>query len=431
MLNYFKQKLSALPLLQSRWLTPPDADDMPHRQAHLDWLRIILFGLLIIHHLGMFYTANWGWHAKSQYRSEWLESVLLIVEPWRMPAIWLISGIAIRYVLAKVSVVRFVTMRSLRLLLPLLFGVLVIVPPQLYVEMTAKGEITLTYWQFLHEFFQTDSKIFANYPHGIWPHIDVNHLWYLRSLWFYSLSLLCILPLLNSQFIAKFTNWLALKHGALSLAFIILPVLLIQLFWESSNVRYPIGFTFLLLGYVLGWHQNAWHKIRSGIHYLLPTFLIVITLLVVGYNLIWLDVMKGSEASTTQKFIVMLVYSSARVIGVLTLLSLGIRFLHYKGKSLTYLSEAVYPFYILHQSIILVVGYQLTQHNLSAPLEATLLALLTVLLCTAFLEVIRRVDMLRPLFGLKMTSHYSLTIKRLGYSAGTLLTLPIAIELLI
>lgn len=140
--------------------SPPDSHSMPLRRHDLDWLRIALFGLLIIHHIGMFYVANWGWHAKSQYRSEWLESVLLVVEPWRMPAIWLISGIAIRFLMAKIDVWRFTSLRSLRLLLPLLFGILVVVPPQLFVEMSAKGEISMNYWAFLHAFFQPNHAIF-------------------------------------------------------------------------------------------------------------------------------------------------------------------------------------------------------------------------------------------------------------------------------
>ncbi len=74
---------------------------------------------------------NWGWHAKSNYQSQLLENLMLLIEPWRMPVLWLISGIAIRFIIAKVSIWRFITMRSFRLLLPLLFGILLVVPPQL------------------------------------------------------------------------------------------------------------------------------------------------------------------------------------------------------------------------------------------------------------------------------------------------------------
>ncbi|MGH8050651.1 MAG: acyltransferase family protein, partial [Arenimonas sp.] len=111
------------------------------RRYDLDWLRILAFGLLIFYHIGMLYVANWGFHYKSQYLSQPLEGLMLLVNPWRMSLLWIISGISIRFVLQKVSAYRFVTTRSLRLLLPLLFGILVVVPPQLFVEMTGKGDL--------------------------------------------------------------------------------------------------------------------------------------------------------------------------------------------------------------------------------------------------------------------------------------------------
>ena len=122
----------------------PVQQGMPERRYDLDWLRILVFGLLIFYHIGMLYVANWGFHFKSVYQSETLANFMLIVEPWRMASLWVISGIAIRFILVKVSLLRYTFVRSLRLLLPLLFGVLVIVPPQLYVEMTANGALDMS-----------------------------------------------------------------------------------------------------------------------------------------------------------------------------------------------------------------------------------------------------------------------------------------------
>ena len=164
----------------------PQKTDMPERRYDLDWLRIAAFALLILFHSGMFYTANWGWHVKSNYQSQILESIMLLIEPWRMAVLWLIAGISIRFVMAKVSVWRFISKISFRLLLPLLFGILVIVPPQLYIEMTHNGDLNMNYWQFLTEFFSHNTNTFDKYQSGIWPHIDVNHLWFLRTLWQYS-----------------------------------------------------------------------------------------------------------------------------------------------------------------------------------------------------------------------------------------------------
>lgn len=404
---------------------------MPSRRADLDWLRIGLFGLLIVHHIGMFYVANWGWHAKSQYRAEWLESILLIVEPWRMPAIWLISGIAIRFVLAKVSLWRYVSIRSLRLLLPLLFGVLVVVPPQLFVEMSAKGEIDISYWAFLQAFFQTDHPIFANYNWGIWPNIDVNHLWYLRSLWYYSMSLVFLLPILNSKTFVGAMNWLVQRHGVIVVLSLIVPVFLIEFFWEFSSSRYPIGFYCLTLGYLLGWHPLAWEKIRNHLKGLGLAYLVALGLLLAGYNLFWIDKMQGASVGLEVELFVEGIYSAARVLGLFLVLSFASNFFRAKTQYLGYFNDAVYPFYILHQSVILVVGYYLTQLNLGFAAESFMLVLLTIGVCFLFFEVIRRVDLIRPLFGLKMQGNYRPGVRQLGYICGACMVTPLALKLVL
>lgn len=410
---------------------PQDCAGMPSRRVDLDWLRVGLFGLLIVHHIGMFYVANWGWHAKSQYQAQWLESVLLVVEPWRMPAIWLISGIAIRFVLAKVSLVRFVSLRTLRLLLPLLFGVLIIVPPQLYVEMSAKGEIDMSYWTFLQAFFQSDHPIFANYNWGIWPHIDVNHLWYLRSLWYYSLSLVLLLPLLNSKIVMGFVDWLSKVHGAISLGILILPVFLIESYWEFSSSRYPIGFYCLLMGYLFGWHEQAWERVRQSLKPLCLAYFAIVVLLLVGYNVFWIDVIQGGEAGWLPALFVQSIYSMARILGLFMVLAIAIRFLSVKTQSAAYFNDAVYPFYILHQSVILVVGFNLTQLNLGPMLESILVFICTIAGCFLFYELIRRVDVLKPFFGLKMTTQYTPPVNQLGYVLGAVLVVPLALKLLL
>lgn len=408
---------------------PPDAQQLKGRNVALDWLRVGLFSMVIIHHIGMFYVANWGWHAKSQYQVEWLESVLLVFEPWRLPAIWLISGIAIRIVLAKVSLLRFISMRTFRLLLPLLVGVLVIVPPQLYVEMTLRNEIDMGYWAFLEAFFQTDHPIFENYTWGIWPHIDVNHLWYLRSLWYFSMYLVVLLPLLNSPVVLRLTNWLAKQHTLVIMSIIYIPILTIQLVWGMDEWRYPIGFLFLVYGYLLGWHPELWQVLTRNIRPLALICLLSTITLVIGYNLFWVDIIKGASVDTTVKIFLMVVYSLVRVSGVLLLLGLSTFLATNANKLYQYCNDAVYPFYILHQTVIIVIGYHLDKLQLGPLLQPILLLVGTMLCCVGLYELIRRSDVLRPCFGLKIKGCYSLQLKRIGYVFAAVLISPLFVTL--
>ncbi|WP_286267883.1 acyltransferase family protein [Thalassotalea atypica] len=402
---------------------------MPSRRHDLDWLRIIVFGLLIFYHVGMLYVENWGFHMKSVHLSQSLESIMLIIEPWRMAVLWLISGIAIRFFLVKVNAWRFAFMRSLRLLLPLLFGVLVIVPPQLYVEMTSNGDLSMSYGQFLMEFFSSDSTVFEKYQAGIWPHVDVNHLWYLRSLWQYSLVLLALVPILNTQWFNRLTELLFKLHGALIIAIALLPIAIIQLTWDMDTARYPLGFTFLLYGYCLGWHPIIWQKLATNVKRLCLTSAIVLSLFISFYSFVWLPY--GDSANKLVSLAGMIAYSACRVICALTVLALAYKYLNVHSNKLTYFNDAVYPFYILHQTIILVVAFYFADANLGPVVEPITIIFVTVVGCFLGFEAIRRTMWLRPFFGLKISSPLSVNTIRLSYLAGSILILPIAWEVLL
>lgn len=427
LISYFKEGNNSLSKLFI-----PDTADMPARRHDLDWLRVIAFGLLILFHCGMFYVENWGWHVKSQHSSAFLENIMLIVEPWRMALLWLISGIAIRFIMVKVTVWRFISMRSLRILLPLLFGILVIVPPQLYIEMTANGDLNMNYWQFLKAFFSSGHNVFDKYQSGIWPHIDVNHLWFLRSLWQYSLALLCILPLLNSLRVRKAILWLFKQHGVIAILLATLPLFIIQINWPMSHVRYPLGFTFMVYGYLIGWHASFWQRLAMSVRWLAASFIFAFVCFIYFYNKIWLtELAQPGSNEAWQLMLGMFVYSLLRILGVLVAFAIAYKTLNYNSKKLSYLNDAVYPFYILHQTFIVVFGYQLSQLNLAAIMESSLLMLTTIFACLLSYEIIKRINFLRPCFGLAMRPDTSKFNQQLAYIIALLLIMPIGVEILI
>lgn len=410
----------------------PSTIDMPKRRYDLDWLRVLVFGLLILYHTGMFYTQNWGWHAKSLYQSQFLENIMLIIEPWRMPVLWLIAGISIRFIMVKVSIWRFITLRSLRLLLPLLFGVLVVVPPQLYVEMSYNGDISMSYWQFLMAFFSPSTTLFDQYTAGIWPHIDVNHLWFIRSLWQYSLALLCLMPLLNNQWVNRATTWVFNRHGILAILLATFPLFVIQITWDMEMVRYPLGFTLMIYGYLIGWNSVFWQRISQNIKPLLITGILCYCTFIAFYNLVWLNADNTKQPENAAVLIIgMFNYSVLRVLGVLTVFAFAYKLLNVNSKRLSYFNDAVYPFYILHQTLILVFGYNLSKLHLGPIIEPISLILLTISACFICYEIIRRIDILRPCFGLKMNGNYSKKAKQIGYALALIIISPLGFKLVL
>jgi hypothetical protein len=155
-------------------------------------------------------------------------------------------------------------------------------------------------------------------------------------------------------------------------------------------------------------------------------------ILIIFYNEIGLDLIK--EQSILDECLLLLRvynYSLLKVVGALTVFSIAHKYFNKPSSKLSYVNEGVYPFYILHQTFIVVIGYNLSQLNLGPFIEPMLLIFLTVVSCFITYEIIRNVDVLRPLFGLKMTGSYRLPMRRLGYSFSSVLILIIGFEILI
>lgn len=405
----------------------PDSTELPSRRHDLDWLRVLAFGLLILFHSGMFYVENWGFHAKSQYRSEALESVMLLIQPWRMIILWVIAGIAIKFIMAKVTLTRFIYQRSVRILIPLLFGILIVVPPQLYVEMTQNNDLSMSYWQFMLEFYSYDTQTFNKYTSGIWPHIDVNHLWFLRSLWKYSLIILLMMPLLNATWVTRLTNWLMQQHFALIVLIFTAPLFIFQLTLPDDETRYAIGFSCMLYGYLIGWHAQFWQRVTTLRKVLFIALLTCAIIVISFYNLIWLHPEGKPEWLSV---IGLLIYNMMRILGVFCAFGFAHYYLNKSSSVLRYLNDAVYPFYIIHQTLIIVIGYQLTALSLGPIAEPLLVVVLTIVGCFSSFELIRRVDLLRFVFGLKMQNNYSKPLTTIGHLLSFMAMLVIGLEII-
>jgi Acyltransferase family len=157
------------------------------RRLDLDWIRIAAFGLLILYHVGMLYV-SWNFHVKSAHRIAEIEPLMLALNPWRLALLFLVSGAASRFMLAKWRPGAFARARSVRLLLPLAFGMLVIVPPQSYLEVVEK----YGYLGSFAEFYRQHYLAFQAFDPGNGQRTGLllptwNHLWFVVYLLVYTL----------------------------------------------------------------------------------------------------------------------------------------------------------------------------------------------------------------------------------------------------
>ena len=162
------------------------------RRFDLDWVRIAAFALLIFYHVGMYYV-TWDWHIKSAHASGAIEPLMILSAPWRLSLLFLVSGVATAYLLARSNTGGFLGRRSIRLLVPLAFGMLVIVPPQSYLQVVER----LHYNGGFAHFYQ----LYINGYHGFCDGDDClrlptwNHLWFVAYLWVYTVVLYAVVRL--------------------------------------------------------------------------------------------------------------------------------------------------------------------------------------------------------------------------------------------
>ncbi len=381
-----------------------------NRLHQLDWLRVIAVGVLMLFHIGMVYVPDWGFHFKHEASSDQLKNLLLIVSPWRMGLLWFISGVALRFMWNKRSDWQLILTRSIQLLFPLLIGILLVIPPQLYIEMTQAGKMPLDFGPFLFALYVDPQHYFDDYQSGIWPHFDVNHLWFLRSLWQFSVIILLASPLLTSKWGLKVTYFLS-KHLKIQFGISILSVALIETLLAGEQIREVYGLYFLLFGFLLGSHTPFWQQLKAS---WAPISLFALTALVLlqgAFEFIWQS--DTLQNNTSAVAIGLLIYTLAKTLPVFAVVAIATRFLSEKSAIISQLNPWVFPIYILHQTIIIVVAYSLVRYQLPMMLEGIVVTILTFSLSGVAIVLLNRFTLLQAMFGVRLaTSFYDSPVWR-------------------
>ena len=380
-----------------------------NRRYDLDWLRVIALGLLIFYHIGMFYV-SWDFHVKSIHAGPAPESFMKLINPWRLPLLFLISGIAIRFAVDKQKIIRFGWQRTLRLFIPIVFAIHVIVAPQSWLELLESGEISTGFWAFYPQYLIGSIDKFSI----IIP--TWNHMWYVVYLMFYTLILLPFarpLAKLMSGIGGRITSKLFAGPVGVCVA-MLLPVIPFVIFHYVLKPLYPsthalvddwanhqLYISLFLFGFVIAKDNSFWQAIASALK---PAAVLVVICAVVA-SLVWYG---ESVNYASNAFDVLERYSERTRktayawLAIVTLLGISQRWFNRSSKALTYMSEAIFPWYILHQTITIMAGYWLTRQNLSVTVEFIWLCVITIGGCLLIHEcLIRRFKWIRPLFGLK------------------------------
>jgi peptidoglycan/LPS O-acetylase OafA/YrhL len=363
------------------------------RRHDIDALRALAFALVILYHVGMYYVAGWHWHLKSPHEAEWLQMPMRALNLWRMDLVFLVSGLAMALLWRGGSRAALLGQRSVRLLLPLAFGMAVVVPYQVYAQTVANGTNPPGFGSFLLRYFTGGpwpAKAFDGAEFGVtW-----NHLWFLPYLWLYTALLVLALPLLESPTGRRLREAFRGLRGW-RLALPVLPLLAWSLLlWRrfppthdlvGDGWLHAVYATLFLYGWWAGTDAGWWSELRRLRHRMLA---LAAALLAVYFLL-----PRGLAARLAGDL-----YLWAAILAVL---GWAHHALNRPWPWLAWSNESVYPWYILHQTWIVALAFWLAPMELGPVVEPLLLVAGTVAGCWALTAVIRRSRWLRPLFGLK------------------------------
>ena len=421
------------------------------RRHDIDWLRVILFALLIPFHVGI--GVYWGAYDFVQPEHEFegeknrdalnnelgedvnnvysftgdslISFILAWMHEWRLAALFMISGMGTAFAFKRRTWKLFLKERSKRLLIPMFVGIWTITPftlmmatkyfPSSFLEgiiVYIGGGIVLTLLMIVPLL----SRL-----------ISLGHLWFIWSLFQYSVFLLPIFYLVRNYPEGKTAR---LLRSVFKTPFRLGPLLILPIILSISDVLFKpimgeaIGFGYewfwylfiFFFGYLFIIDREKYFDFidNSRIH-------ITIATLISSLAFIWIkseetksgvpyigggwagDEHKhlGIEYHTSMTLISCFVTSFHAWFWCLFVFTWGAKFLNKPSPHLAYLNQGVYPFYIVHQPIVYAILILLLGNGYSNLLILIVGTLVVTLGCWLFFEIVKRHWVTRAMYGIK------------------------------
>ncbi len=346
------------------------------RRYDIDWLRVIAIGLLLIYHIAIIFQpwAMFIGFMRSEESAESIWQPMTMLNVWRIPFLFFVSGMGVYFAMKKRNWKTLIKERSLRILVPFVFGFFAITPLHMFIFQKFYN-LNLTYMP------------------------ASGHLWFLGNIFCYVLILSPVFYLLkkydHSKFKKGLSKLMSYAFGPLCITiFFMLEVGLVkpqifELYAETWH-GFFIGLIAFFFGFVLVYTGSAFWK--TVVKWKWSYFSMATILFILRFT--------DFESITNNYFT-----SFESVCWIFWVFGLGYSYLNKPSYILNYLSQAAYPVYIIHMFVLYGMAYFILPLKIPPVLQFAVISILTFLFCFLIYEfILRRIAFLRPLFGLKIQS---------------------------
>jgi len=379
----------------------PDPAAWSQRRVELDWLRLGAIAGVFLFHTARFFDP-WDWHVKNATVHPWLVVPFDIFTTWAMPLLFVISGAGVALSLRRRDAGSYLRERVLRLLVPLAVGVFTHVLWQVYLERVTHGQFVGSFIEFVPHYFEGLYGYGGNFA---WSGL---HLWYLELLFVFSVVFLPMFLWAGSgagrRALDAVYGLLARPAGPFLLA---IPIALAAAlpgptsFWGARSFG---GWNilgqacFFAAGFLVASDARLYESVRR--HWVAAT--LVAVAIGVPLSVVFIGAPEPEHGSIRAWLLLagMALVGWSAVLAVLGGAMAGLN--EVRTPFLAYASEAVLPFYILHQTVILTIGWVVLGWAVSDLVRWAVIVVSSLAVTVAGCELIRRVQFLRVLFGMKV-----------------------------
>ncbi len=369
---------------------------------------LVILGVFVFH-CGRFFDTD-GWHVKNAVRHPNVQVWTVFLVCWMMPLIFVISGASTFYALGSRGAGRFVKDRALRLGVPLIAGMFTHIAWQVYLERISFSGFRGSFFDFYPQYFRGLYGFGGNFA---WMGL---HLWYLEGLFLYSLLFLPLFLRLQSQSGSGALRAFGRVFGKPGAVYLLALPGMALMAWLNPQSQWgqrgfggwpwPVYMFYFVYGFLVVTREEVEQQIEKQRWVSLgAAFGIFLALLVLWET-------GGEPRYGTARYALLLgLFALSSWCFVLAFLGLGRRYLGFTNSFVRYSNEAVLPFYVLHQTVILTVGYFVVRWAIPDAAKFLVIAVTAFTFIVLFYELgIRRNNFMRFLFGMRQ--------RRTGAAAG-------------